>query len=1565
MQRHVLSFLGSLLIAGVTFAQPPARKTRPAPVPTNPLTYLDQYSDSYYPHTTFPKLTTPQWIGEPGVDAVVTLGIDDMRDTAKYEAYIRPILERLKQIDGRAALSIMPCKVAPDDPQLQSWLDEGVSIETHTTDHPCPCLQGGDFAKAKATYDSCVDTMFSIPGNHPVAFRFPCMDSLNTPSPRAFAEIINQKTPAGNFLQASTSVVCVLNSSDPQLPKSLTLNTDGGERFERYIPFPSFVNKIQNYPYPYPIGKLCWEFPCTIPDDWQGQNIQQPTNPRTVDDMLAAIEATVIKKGIANIVFHPYEWIRNDQMASLVDRVDRKFGKRVKFLTFKECVQRLTDNLLLGQSIRATDGGDNGVRLLDLNDDGFLDVLIGNEKLQIARVWQPKTKTWKDLPHDILITSAPNGPQVAQQDTAGTNPDPTPANRIDHGVRFGKDGAGNTIAFVNNDDAQATYVFTESKVKQTPLPAALAKIKTTVNGIDQGVRLRDINGDGISEILVGNPSMKSILHRTDKGDWQKLTDLPFAIVTEDGGDNAVRFVDFDGDRYDDIIVSNGHESAICLYDPSQDAFANPAESSVDIPLIVRDGTNNGVWFAEGHLWVQNEDTHRMPDGVDRRSYAELLGKTQPNPRSPELSLDSIRLRPGFTIQQVAAEPLVMDPVAIDFGPDGKLWVVEMADYPLGMDDKGKPGGRVRYLTDNDGDGIYDQSTLFLDNIPFPTGVIAWKDGVIVSAAPTIFFAADRDGDGKAEVREELYRGFTQGNQQHLVNGFERGLDNWLYLANGDSGGVVKSVKTNKEIDIRGQDLRIRPGDGSLDAQAGRTQFGRHRDDHGNWFGCSNPLPLRHYVLADHYMRRNIHVAPPSASNDIARVDNTQVFPISRILSHWSGYKPPAPGTGHKFTSACSTSIYRDVLLGEDFADNTFTCEPVHNVVHRRKLIRDGVTFRSERPADESDREFLASTDSWFRPATVTTGPDGAIWVVDMYRLVLEHPEWIDDKREKELFLRSGHDRGRIYRVFPSDAAPRQIPKLSESTTDELIQQLASPNGRTRDLAQTLLIDQHDPAATPKLRNMAAKSPSGLGRLHALCTLDGLGLIQTDDLETALNDAHATVRRHAIRLCEPFVSNDNQTATEMLIAMEECIADEPQVRLQLAYSLGVCKSLLATRMLEKLAAADLDDTYLRGAVMSSLHDENFADFFEAVFRHQGLADQYGSTLIDMAARLGRVELVKKSFVELMDKFDAKNPSEVDFLKLAAFFRLNQQNGELLGISAKSERKKIVYDSWWLVRSPRFTAAHRAAVIDLAAPFFLDAPSFTDDLHACLSAKEPTQVQLAAAKVIVAKTPHTIFQHFPEFSPLIRGEVIELLLAREKTALLLAQRIEEGEVYRSEISLQARKRLTEHPSEKVRKIAQTLWHDSPTTGVKSILARYADSSAKRGDVTEGLKIFNTQCAACHKVRGTGFAVGPDLSAIKNRSPEAMLTAILDPGAAVEDKFRSYNLLTDDGTVHTGFVARETGTSLTLRMQQGKEVTLLRDEIEQMTATGKSLMPEGLEKVISPEDMNHLLAFLAEIR
>ncbi len=244
--------------------------------------------------------------------------------------------------------------------------------------------------------------------------------------------------------------------------------------------------------------------------------------------------------------------------------------------------------------------------------------------------------------------------------------------------------------------------------------------------------------------------------------------------------------------------------------------------------------------------------------------------------SPVESLKSIQVAPGFKVELAATEPLVKDPIAFEWGADGKLWVVEMGDYPLGIDGKGKPGGVVRFLEDTDGDGRYDRQTTFLDGLGFPTGVMPWRKGVLVACAPDIFYAEDRDGDGKADHREVLFTGFGQGNQQHRLNGFELGLDGWVYGANGDSGGNVRSVKTGTRTSISGRDFRFRPDTGEFEAESGQTQYGRHRDDWGHWFGNNNPNWGWHYVLANHDLRRNPHYAPPDPRQTLE--PDTRLYP---------------------------------------------------------------------------------------------------------------------------------------------------------------------------------------------------------------------------------------------------------------------------------------------------------------------------------------------------------------------------------------------------------------------------------------------------------------------------------------------------------------------------------------------------------------------------------------------------------------------------------------------------------------------------------------------------------------
>ena len=585
------------------------------------------------------------------------------------------------------------------------------------------------------------------------------------------------------------------------------------------------------------------------------------------------------------------------------------------------------------------------------------------------------------------------------------------------------------------------------------------------------------------------------------------------------------------------------------------------------------------------------------------------------PLDPEASSQCIHVRDGYAVELVASEPLVQDPVAIDWGLDGKLWVAEMADYPMGMDGQGKPGGRIRFLEDTDGDGNYDAATVFLDDVRFPNGVMAWKDGVLVTAAPEIFYAEDTTGDGKADVKEVLFSGFMQGNQQLRVNGLRWGLDNLVHCASGahhagfGAGNAIFSAKKSTSITVGSRDFRFDPRNGFLDPQSGPSQFGRVRNDWGDWFGVQNSWPLWHYVLQDHYLRRNTKV--PS-------IDPRQQVRLPRMPEVYSA-KPPQrrfhgfDHAGH-YTSACGISIYRDELLFPRDEIHAFTCAPFHNLVQHHVLQVDGVSYQGRR-ADDGPIDFFASTDRWTRPVMSRTGPDGALWVVDMYRYMIEHPQWLPKEGQEALRpgYRAGENLGRIYRVVRKDVETRPVDLISDAEDAELVEMLRHPNGIVRDLAHRALLLSQDKDSTESIQTIVADPTiTPQSRIQALSLLAGLDACDADTVRFAAKDSSPHLRRFAIRLAEGLGSS--VPAFILQLARDP----DPAVRLQLATSLGEWNDPAAGETLFQLAIDPKIDPFTQAAVISSLpkHYQVFVD--------SALAANFGkqpAALVDALLLLG--------------------------------------------------------------------------------------------------------------------------------------------------------------------------------------------------------------------------------------------------------------------------------------------------------------------------------------------------------
>ena len=550
------------------------------------------------------------------------------------------------------------------------------------------------------------------------------------------------------------------------------------------------------------------------------------------------------------------------------------------------------------------------------------------------------------------------------------------------------------------------------------------------------------------------------------------------------------------------------------------------------------------------------------------------------------------LEEDFRIEVFAAEPLIQDPVAMEIDEQGRVYVVEMIGYPL---DTGR-NGQVKLLDDTDGDGWPDRSTVFADDLMLPTGVIRWKKGVLVTDAPDIWYLEDTDGDNRADVKTAVLTGFALTNPQHTVSNPRYGLDNWIYLAHeppirtvifkekfGDEGSMIRFAgrENGARLENRIGNLRFRPRTHELEPVSGSSGFGLSFDRWGRLLTLNSVRHIRQEVLAAPYLSRNPALSAATTSKNVSdhppRVYPVTLNPKHRILTDIGN-----------FTSACGIALYSGGLFPAPYDQASFVADPAHNLVHCDLLKEDGVTLQASRVHDE--REFLASTDHWFRPVFVYVGPDGALYVVDYYRRIIEHPEWMSDEyhdpgRGPEALYEGGRH-GRIYRITPEaeNPAPWNPSRASGPASDrELVEFLDHPNGWWRTHAQRLLVDRRSREAVEPLRKMSGSSPSPDTRLHVLWTLEGLGALTTSDIQVALEDPEPGIRENAIRLAESRLDQEPALAQDLLAMTGDA---HPAVRFQLLCTLGWLDSPSARRARRQLLLRDMEDSWVQLAALSA-------------------------------------------------------------------------------------------------------------------------------------------------------------------------------------------------------------------------------------------------------------------------------------------------------------------------------------------------------------------------------------------
>jgi putative membrane-bound dehydrogenase-like protein len=983
----------------------------------------------------------------------------------------------------------------------------------------------------------------------------------------------------------------------------------------------------------------------------------------------------------------------------------------------------------------------------------------------------------------------------------------------------------------------------------------------------------------------------------------------------------------------------------------------------------------------------------------------LLGQAGPKgpPYTAEQSMAMLKLEPGLRAELVAIEPDVQSPVAMDIDEDGRIFVVEMPGYPLDV----SPTGRVKLLEDTNGDGRVDRSTVFADNLRLPSGVMRHKRGILVTSPPDLIYFEDRDGDGKADERRVVLTGFARTNPQHAVNHPVYGLDNWIYLAHsggsepviyrdlfGDKGSdlTFPDRPETKGLDSRGRGVRLKPDLWQVEGLSSRTQFGNAFDAYGRFFAHNNSIHARHEVIAARYLERNPHLALPSAMADISDHGNANIMPITH------GARFDLLTEAGQFTSACGLTIYSGGAFPDGFEGSSLVAEPVHNLVHRDRLSPNGSTFVASRA--RTDMEFLASTDSWFRPVNLYVGPEGALYVIDYYRPYIEHPEWSSSDLQKNPdILSTGKDRGRIYRIVAAagdPAAPR--PRLGSAPDSELVEALAHRNLWWRRTAQRLLVTGDRRGAAPALERMADARPSAIARLHALWALEGLGRLEPGRVLQALADPDPGVRQNAIVLAERWLSQPDVSAALLAVADDR----DARVRFQLLATIGSLDTPASQAAQERLLVGAIEDEWMQVAALSASSDRAAAWFERAVQPGSELAASESPGRARFFDRLGGIVAARERPAELARAISVvTNPPAPggDWWRAALLEgvargiggsrgdrrRLGESQAALLTL-APSDQPRVrraavtLLGVSGIVPGPETTAAlARSARVasDAAAPaearvdaltllaFAADAAGHQRVFESVITSSEPDAVQIAGInalrRVPGEGPPAFLLSKWPTLTGSVRSAAADAILARREGSQAMLDALRSGAVKPWMLNFWQKRSLIMNRDEAIRATARVVLEESPEQRARTV-GRYAAALAGRGSVARGADVFTRHCATCHQVDGKGgVEMGPDLATVRHRPMPVLLADILEPSRSIAQHYETYQVERTSGDTLVGVIGDQSPAAITLRQGPGQSVTLRRSEIRQMRVVPQSTMPEALDQQITPEEMADLLAYL----
>lgn len=978
-----------------------------------------------------------------------------------------------------------------------------------------------------------------------------------------------------------------------------------------------------------------------------------------------------------------------------------------------------------------------------------------------------------------------------------------------------------------------------------------------------------------------------------------------------------------------------------------------------------------------------------------RGTAEPLSKMQ-KPLDPAESVKHMVHPVDFEVQLFASEAdLKGKPICMNWDERGRLWVALTVDYPNELQQPGKGRDRIVICEDTDGDGKADKFTEFADKLSIPTSLTFYKGGIIVHQAPETLYLKDTDGDGKADVRKVLFRGWHTNDTHAGPSNLQYGFDNWIYGIVGYAGfdGTIGGVRHS----FRTGFYRFKPDSSKFEflRNTNNNSWGVGFSEDGVLFGSTAngnpsvylPIPNRYYEAVRGWSSTALGgIAGDPRFEPIA--DN-----IRQVDFHG------------RFTAAAGHALYTARTYPKEYWNRTaFVTEPTGHLVATFTIDKIGSDFRSK-----PSWNLLASDDEWTAPTMAEVGPDGNVWVIDWYNCIVQHnptPAGFRTGRggAYETELRD-KKHGRIYRLVHKNAKPSKAKTLEGATAEQLVETLKDDNLFWRRHAQRLLVERGKTDVVPALVALAQDSTVdaiGLnpGAIHALWTLHGLGDFDSRNevlrkaAVPSLKHRSAGVRRNAVQ-----VLPRDEASTRAILAAGLLQDADAQVRLMNFLALAEMPASVEAGKAIAAALGDetiIGDRWLRDALVAAAaaHDTHF---LKAALAAKPQATSVVRIVAEHWARGGKTEALpaiialiseappafsevivagmergwpRSSTVTLTEETEKYLAKALPRLPVAArgqLIRLADRWGskgltkytaEIAGsmlAQVKDEKRsdaERVTAAGQLIEFRRTDADAAKDVLKLVTP--TTPPEFAGGLLDAVGHSEAAEVGAAVVELL------------PSLTPAVRPAAIRLLLARADWTKPLLTALDKGGIRLSDLSLDQQRVLAVHPDKEIAKIAKAILERGgglPNADRQKVLDEFMTVTKKTGDAVAGKLVFKNQCSKCHVHGGEGAHVGPDLTGMAVHPKAELLTQILDPSRNVEGNFRVWTITTKKGRVINGLLASETRTSIEVVDAEAKKHTFLREDIEEMTQSPKSLMPEGFEKTLKEQEFVDLLEFLTQ--